>query len=567
MATASSKGDFATGGNGREGQTAEVRRFASGIRLITALLVTLLILTDHQHRATHPISALLLAYAVWSAWLLWGEANSAPRSSGVWLYWVDVAWACSCMHFSAGNTELLVMTFVMPIVLASIGFGARNGLPLALAAAAGTLLDSQVMTVGQLSDLARFGLLVLMVGLLAAIALVARPLHHLRRRLALSGAQGAQFDPRRGVEAICAALIERLREDAGASVAALVLPRAEGAPAAIASAEDGPFLAKPEAHEMLEGKLAALPADCTVSMATRRLWKRRISVWFDDDGRPEPEGLDEAVSDLARTLEVRGLHIVPLLRYGRHYGHCLLGFSNTRHMPLDASALSNVAPEILRVVESAAVVDKLQAANASEERARIGRDLHDSAIQPYLGLKFAVESAALRVAPDNPARGELEALASLVNREVATLREVISGLRTGEGIGDDALVPAVRRQCRHFSELFGIDVAVETPTRVPTTRALAGSVFHMVNEVLNNIRKHTVARRVWIKLAIDSGILELLVRDDSGSVAGHRDAAFTPMSVRERAAELGGSLEITTPDGLNTELLIRIPLQQGRVGP
>lgn len=562
MATEISRGDGAARPTRPHGQTAEVRRFAAGIRLITALLVSVLIITDHQMPGTL-VPALLLAYGIWAAWLLWGEANAMPRAKGVWLYWVDVAWACACMYLLEGSTDLMIMTLVMPIVLASIGFGARHGLPLAIAAAAGTILDGGVLEATGLEDNLRFGLLVLMVGLLAAVALIARPLNHLRQRLALAGNYETQLDPRRGVEAISAALVERLRENSGASVAALVLPSRDGAPATIASVADGAFRAKPEVHALLESKLAALP-DCAVSLVTRRWWDRRPAVWLNDD-RPEPEGLEGAAAELANMLEVRGLHIVPLTRYRRQHGHYLLGYAKTRDMPADASALINAAPELLRVIESASVVDKLQESSASEERARIGRDLHDSAIQPYLGLKFAVESAALRIPADNPARGELVALAALVNNEVSSLRELISGLRSGEGVGDDALVPAVRRQCRHFSQLFGIDVAIETPPRVPTTRALASSVFHMVNEVLNNIRKHTAARHVWIKLAVEAGILELIFRDDSGSVAGRREANFKPRTLSERATELGGSLEVMSPDGINTELLIRIPLQQGKV--
>ena len=58
--------------------------------------------------------------------------------------------------------------------------------------------------------------------------------------------------------------------------------------------------------------------------------------------------------------------------------------------------MNEAAPELLRIVEQAALVDQLQDENASHERARIGRDLHDSAIQPYLGLKYAVEALARR---------------------------------------------------------------------------------------------------------------------------------------------------------------------------
>ena len=215
---------------------------------------------------------------------------------------------------------------------------------------------------------------------------------------------------------------------------------------------------------------------------------------------------------------------------------------------------------MLRILEQAALVDQLQEESAAHERARIGRDLHDSAIQPYLGLKFAVEAAAMRIPAHNPARVEVEALVALVTQELAALRELISAMRTGQGVGDDALMPAVRRQARRFGRLFGIDVQVDGPGTVATSRALASAVVHMVNEALNNVRKHAGAQRVWLRLSVDAASLHLRVRDDGGRVRGHCAAGFRPASLCERVDELGGSLEVVHPDGLDTEIVIQIPL-------
>jgi signal transduction histidine kinase len=82
----------------------------------------------------------------------------------------------------------------------------------------------------------------------------------------------------------------------------------------------------------------------------------------------------------------------------------------------------------------------------------------------------------------------------------------------------------------------------------------------MVNEALNNIRKHTTARHVWIALSVEGSFFLLVVRDDAGTTRGHPVTDFRPTSLIERAAELGGTLSVSLPDRLNTELLIRIPL-------
>jgi len=77
--------------------------------------------------------------------------------------------------------------------------------------------------------------------------------------------------------------------------------------------------------------------------------------------------------------------------------------------------------------------------------------------------------------------------------------------------------------------------------------------------VLNNIRRHTMARHVWVKLSAESQHIRLVVRDNGGTVRGLPAEEFYPTSLTERAAELGGFLTISRPDDLNTELVIQIP--------
>jgi signal transduction histidine kinase len=393
--------------------------------------------------------------------------------------------------------------------------------------------------------------------LLPAAALVARPMSALRRSMALVDDFEGSLDPRRGLEAVCADLVEHVRSRTQAGVVALVLPSEAGAPAMLASRGEGCFRVKAEVHSGIETLLTHVPA-CPVSHAERHRWDPRQVTWaWTADLLPQKLTVD--LKELARTLDVRRLHIFPLTRYGRPHGHVVVGYHSQGLSQFDLTALADAAPEMLRVVEQAALVDLLQEESAGHERARIGRDLHDSAIQPYLALKYAVESVALRVPPDNPARAEIDMLTELVNGEVAALRELISALRTGSMHGESTLVPAVRRQVKRFSTLFGIQVELDCPSNLPTTRAVANSLLHMVNEVLNNIRRHTMARHVWVKLSAESQNIRLVVRDDGGTVRGLPAEEFNPSSLTQRAAELGGFLTISRPDDLNTELVIQIP--------
>ena len=539
------------------GPSAEMRRFSAGMRAIVAILCTLLLFGGP--RSPGPVAAVvLLAYGVWSAHVLWTEATGRRYAHSVLHYWVDVTWAAVTLQLTATATDMLVLTLVQPVVLASIGYGVRRGLELALFGALGVLVDFSNPLVQSLdTTLARALPAVGVLALVPAAALLSRPMSVLRQRLALVAEIEASLDPRRGLNAVAALLVEHLRQGTGAQVVALVLPSAGGSPAMLCSATEGSFRASDQVHLHLEALLADTPG-IAVTHVRRQRWRPVSGTRV--LGGVAPAALPQRMDSVADLLEVRTVIVVPLLRYQRRHGHLLLGLTSASNRSQDVMALAQAAPELLRIVEQAALVDQLQEASAGQERARIGRDLHDSAIQPYLGLKYAVECVALRIPPDNPVRREVDALAELVNGEVALLRELISGMRSGANPGDSALVPAVRRQARRFALLFGIDVEVNCPESLATTRALADALFHMVNEALNNIRKHSVARRVWITMSADGALFTLVVRDDGGSQAGRPAAPFFPASLTERAKELGGSLEISQPDGLNVQIVVKIPL-------
>jgi signal transduction histidine kinase len=92
-------------------------------------------------------------------------------------------------------------------------------------------------------------------------------------------------------------------------------------------------------------------------------------------------------------------------------------------------------------------------------------------------------------------------------------------------------------------------------------------MFHMVNEAMNNVRKHSAADHVRIVIEPREDSIELRVRDNAASRQGTAQPDFEPRSLRERVAELGGTLRLHRPDGRDTELLISIPLQPNdRVG-
>jgi len=538
----------------------DIRRFAAGVRAIIAFLCAAILLSV-EPRIQDAAVALLVIYALWAAYVLWSEGRR-PLPVRLLLHcWIDVTWAGLLLQLIGNNADLLIVTIVPPVLLASVGHSVRMGALLAFYASLSLFFRVIPVHDPQLAfDPEHLIQAFAVMALVPAAALVARPINVLRRRLVLVHAFEARLDPRRGLPTVTRALVEGLRLDLAADLTGIVLPASAEGSALLCTAEDGTFTASPAVHHKIEALLGNMPPCPLTHVAGRpALWRSKVRVHGAGCGSLRPE-LPAALEELCGLLEVRTLVVVPLQRYERRHGHLLIGRRSLQPRDQEVQALSDAAPALCRILEQATLVDRLVHETAAHERGRIGRDLHDTAIQPYLGLKYAIEALALNVPPDNPARPKIESLAQLVEGEIASLRDIITGLRNGEPTGDNALVPAVRRQVRHFGELFGLNVHLECPDQLLVSRALAGVVFHLVNEALNNVRRHTAARNVYIHLDKQRDCLNLRVCDDAGSVKGQPAPDFFPRSLFERVHELAGTIFVVRPDGLNTEVVISVPI-------
>src|SRR5262245_12720763 len=118
-----------------DGPSLEMRRFSAGIRAIVALICTALLV------GTEPLGvvavSVLLIYDLWASYVIWTEATGRVFQRPLLLYWIDVTWSVTALHFTSAGTMMMVVTLVQPVVLTSIGYGVRRGVALALFAAAG----------------------------------------------------------------------------------------------------------------------------------------------------------------------------------------------------------------------------------------------------------------------------------------------------------------------------------------------------------------------------------------------------------------------------------------------
>lgn len=458
--------------------------------------------------------------------------------------------------------ELLLALLLYPLSMSCALHGLRKSLALGAAVGAGWMLD---LTAWGLPPTSAWPLLgMFLVPLISAAT--AYPLAALRQRMELAAELERQLDPRQGLTAIGLEIGERLRAATQARRVLICHRDAEVPTVMVCDADDGAFVASEALSGRVLAELARLPSFPHVLQAGRAGGADDLGARLQAPLQSPDDDVDrDKLSKLALLLEADLLHAVPD-RPGAATATstnwtlvCYAFDEGRRQRPWPIEPLAGFVADMRRLLQQASYIDRLQDEIAIYERSRIGRDMHDSAIQPYLGLKFAVEGLALRSDPSHPMHGPIQELRAVCEAELVELRKTVSALRAGDTSGDFSLAAALQRQCKRFERLFDIEVHLQVRPDMPASRNLISALLHMVNEALNNVRRHTQARTVWVALEEVPGALQLTVRDDAGQRLGTPAPAFEPRSLVERAHELGGMLQRRLHNGLDTEICITLP--------
>jgi signal transduction histidine kinase len=195
-----------------------------------------------------------------------------------------------------------------------------------------------------------------------------------------------------------------------------------------------------------------------------------------------------------------------------------------------------------------------------EERRRIGRDLHDGLGPQLAGLTMTLEAVRdlVRADPGHAERllAELQGRAELAVEDV---RRIAHQLRP-PALDALGLVGALRS---HAASHQRVQVTVDAPQPLPSLPAAAEiAAYRIVLEALHNVISHAEATscRVMLQAERDPEALRVLVIDDGRGIPGEAPVGVGLQSMRERAAELGGSCVMRPADGGGTMVEAVLPL-------
>lgn len=197
-----------------------------------------------------------------------------------------------------------------------------------------------------------------------------------------------------------------------------------------------------------------------------------------------------------------------------------------------------------------------------EERRRLRRDLHDGLGPQLAGFTLRLDAARnlLRRDPDAADR-VLDDLIARTQEAVNDIRRLVYALRP-PALDDLGLVGALRRAAAQYDG-GGLHVTVDAAGALPPLpAAVEVAAYRIAQEALANVARHAGARRCTLRLELDGAeALCLEIGDDGRGIPATREAGVGLTSMRERAAELGGSCAIGTTAGGGTRVRARLPLR------
>lgn len=216
------------------------------------------------------------------------------------------------------------------------------------------------------------------------------------------------------------------------------------------------------------------------------------------------------------------------------------------------------------------VTERLQVRTA--ERERIARTLHDTFLQTVQGLVLRVDAVAATLPPETRARRQLETVLDDASHAIGEGREQLQELRAGDAhVLEDVLADTIARLKIAYGAGI-VDLHVEDERRA-LLAPVADDIADIAREALRNAFAHAQASRVRVTLSYGRRALTLSVADDGRGLPepvrrdGVRSGHWGLVGMRERAARIGGRLDIASGPRQGTTVLLTVPAGRAYVQP
>ena len=194
------------------------------------------------------------------------------------------------------------------------------------------------------------------------------------------------------------------------------------------------------------------------------------------------------------------------------------------------------------------------------ERARIARELHDSISQELFSLHLLAGGLRKALPPDSPLHSQVETMEATTTATMQEMQALLLELRP-IALAGAGLVPALEELSRAYRERLGVSVDADL-TAVRLAPPVEHAVFRIAQEALANAVKHARPAHIWLRLEHQDGQTVVTVEDDGDGFDPTRAEERHGMGLqlmRERVAEVGGTLQLDTGLAKGTRVRVVLP--------
>jgi two-component system nitrate/nitrite sensor histidine kinase NarX len=233
--------------------------------------------------------------------------------------------------------------------------------------------------------------------------------------------------------------------------------------------------------------------------------------------------------------------------------------------PREVKIIQTVADQISSLIANGRVMVSMQYHSILQERVRLAREIHDGLAQTlaYLKLQTAQMGQLLE-------SGETQRLSRLLEQNYAALteayldaRQVIDNLRLSPAQGLKQWLDQIIREFENNTG-FHVERQIEEP-QIEIIPEVQAHLVRIVQEAMNNARKHAEASRIWVKIDQQNSQLILEIGDD-GKGFSMEDVPIISQhglrGIRERAAMIGADLQVDSQPQSGTIIRLILPLSQ-----
>ncbi len=476
------------------------------------------------------------------------------------LHWVDVVFYAYLIAVSGSTESYFFLFFFYPIVVSSFSWGFREGVLVTLVSTVlfatfglieGPTQFSRVMIPA--SGLLLFGYVISYLGVYE---------HLLQSRLALLKEINNPWNPRFGTDHVNAINMDALLKFYGASTCVLILRRRHsmGHYVMYTSTADKPAkldTPKDVADNAADALLRIPETLGAYYHDSEGPWWVRYRGYsaYDFDLGAKTKAFEKEAAEWANLLETQAFVTVPFTHDGTT-GRLFLTTTNGWFTHADIEFLAQAADAMATVIENMYLIEELVAGAAESERLAMSRDLHDTTIQPYIGLKLALEGLYREADANNPLGPHIADLIEMADSTIYDLRNYAATLKDNVPMAGEFLMDAITKQTARLRRFYGIDVGINSEISSDLKGRLAAEAFHIVAEGLSNVLRHTSAKKAFVKVKCEKSALMLEIGNETGDTI----AEFTPRSISERVKALGGELRIEHRPDHQTVVHVTVPL-------